>query len=110
MAKKKATKKKGAKKTTKKKGAKKTAKKGEGKAKRILATKKEAMAKHKEFKKEVGSKLIPKSKVRAYFKHLGIRASNDLSDSLAEEVYAIMKKGALRAIKNGRKTVRSWDF
>lgn len=106
-SKKKATKKK---KAPAKKKATKKGKKGSGKAKRILATKKEALKKHKEFKAEIGEKLVPKSKVRAYFKHLGIRASNDILEGLTDEVYLLLKKAGLRAIKNGRKTVRNWDF
>lgn len=111
-AKKAPAKKKATKKTDKadKRTTKKGKKKMSGKEKKTLATKNEILKKHKAFKKEIGSKLIPNSKLRAYYKNLGIRASNDLVEGLADEVYTLLKKSALRAVKNGRKTVRTWDY
>lgn len=94
-----------------KKGKKvKRAKRGEGKIKPGLPTKDEILKRHKKFKKELGEKLIPRTKLKAYFKSIGIRAGGDLIMGFTDEVYALLKKAALRTVKNGRKTVRTWDF
>ena len=76
----------------------------------ILASKKQISSRHKKFKKEVGVKIVTASKVKTYFKTIGIRASTDMVDETANALYDVLKKACLRAVKNGRKTVRSWDL
>ena len=75
-----------------------------------LPTPKQLKQRHKKFKKDVAEKLLPRTKIKSYFKTLGIRAEGDLHVGLADEVYRIMLHAALRTLKNNRKTVRKWDF
>ena len=113
MAKKKVAKKPAKKKTTKKKTAKKAPVKKKKKAaavKKGLPTRKEIIKRHKKFKKEIGSKLFPNAKLKAYYSQLGIRVDSSLIDGVTDEIYVLLKKAAMRTVKNGRKTVRPWDF
>ena len=63
-----------------------------------------------DFVGEVGVRIITASKIKEYFKEMGIRTSGDMNDYVASEVYKIMKKSVVRALQNGRKTVRPWDL
>jgi len=65
---------------------------------------------HAKFKEEVGVKIIPTSKVRKYYKFIGMRSETELTSYLAEEIYRWLRKATVRAIRNNRKTVRGHDF
>jgi hypothetical protein len=73
-------------------------------------TRKEIVRRHKAFVGEVGVRIITASKIKEYFKEMGIRISGDMNDYVASEVYKLMKKSVVRALQNGRKTVRPWDL
>jgi hypothetical protein len=91
--------------TTKKKAAKKRAASSDGEI-----TRKVLLKRHKTFVSEVGTRIITASKIKEYFKEIGIRTSSEMTEFVASEVYKLMKKSAVRALQNGRKTVRPWDL
>ena len=61
-------------------------------------------------RKEVGSKILTNSKVKEYFKSLGMRSDKELVDGIADAMYKAMWKGCARAMSNKRSTVRSEDI
>ena len=65
---------------------------------------------HVDFRKEVGAKILTASKLKEYFKAIGINSSGDLPDGIADVVYKAMWRAMQRAYENGRKTVRPCDF
>lgn len=71
---------------------------------------KELKQAHLAFKKEVGSRILTASRIKEYFKGLDVRSNSEFIDAVANEVYAMLKKCAMRALRNGRKTVRPWDL
>ena len=67
---------------------------------------------HLKYKNEIGAKLLTTSKVVGYFKSVGqgIRVSKeDVLSALSDEVYGAMFSAMVRALRNNRKTVRSFD-
>ena len=54
--------------------------------------------------------LVVGSKVKDAVKAEGCNTAGDLVDALSNEVAAMIKKAAVRAQANGRKTVRATDI
>lgn len=65
---------------------------------------------HVSFIAESGEKILTKSKVKQYFKSMGLRLDGSTSKSLADKVYALMYEAAARCTGNDRKTVRPVDL
>ncbi len=65
---------------------------------------------HVQFRKVVGAKLLTASKVKEYFKALGLRSDSALAEGIADSLYKAMWKGCTRAMSNKRTTVRSDDI
>lgn len=89
------------------------AKRGKGSVatnKKQLPSVKEINDRHAAFKEELGAKIIPNSKIRKYYKSIGVRSEKELGMYLAEEIYRQMRRSVFRAVRNNRKTVRSHDF
>jgi len=64
---------------------------------------------HVEFRKEVGAKVLTASKLKEYFKALGLRSDSELAEGIADHLYKVMWKACSRAMSNKRTTVRSDD-
>jgi len=64
---------------------------------------------HIDFRKEVGAKLLTASKIKDYFKSLGLRSEAELAEGIADHLYKVMWKASSRAMSNKRTTVRSDD-
>lgn len=58
---------------------------------------------------EHGTKVITASKVKAYYKELGLRVDSTLAEALAKKFTQMMLDGALRCVGNKRGTVRPID-
>ena len=92
---------------------KKVIKRGKGSVavnKKQLPNTKQINDRHTKFKEELGVKIIPTSKVRKYYKAIGMRSEKEITVSLSEEIYRWLRKATFRAIRNNRKTVRGHDF
>ena len=92
---------------------KKVTKRGKGSVavnKKQLPNTKQINERHLKFKEELGVKIIPTSKVRKYYKAIGMRSEKEITVSLSEEIYRWLRKATFRAIRNNRKTVRGHDF